>query len=383
MKLLPFPRLVCAALCALAFFHTRAEAAGSELLVYFGPYTDAKTKGIYVSRFDTATGKLTEPELAAESKSPSFLAVHPTNRFLYSVNEAGDGKEKGVSAFAIDAQSGKLTALGQRPSGGGGPCHLALDPSGKCVVVANYNGGSVEALPIGDDGKLGEPTAFIQHTGSSVDPARQKGPHAHCAAVDAAGKFAFVCDLGLDKVLIYKLDAAKATLTPNDPPSASVAPGSGPRHLAFHPNGKFAYVINEMGGTMTAFSYDAGHGALKELQTISTMPEGYSGEKWCAEVAVHPSGKFLYGSNRGNSTLVVFGIDQSTGKLSVVEHVPTQGKAPRHFGIDPTGAYLFAANQDSSNIVGFRIDPATGRLTPTGQTLELGKPVCIVFVPAK
>ena len=383
MKLLPLVVPACAALCALAFSHTRAEAAGSGFFVYFGTYTGEKSKGIYVSRFDTATGRLTVPELAAESNSPSFLAVHPTGRFLYAVNEAGDGKERGVSAFAVDAQSGRLAALGERPSGGSGPCHLAVDRAGKCVIVANYGGGSVESLPIGEDGKLGEPVSFIQHKGSGVDPERQKGPHAHCAAIDAGNRFAFVCDLGLDRVLIYKLAATTGSLVPNEPPAGLVKPGSGPRHIAFHPNGKFAYVINEMGGSVTVFAFDAARGALEEVETLSTLPPDFSGRKSCAEIAVHPSGKFVYASNRGHDSIAVFAADERTGRLTPVMHAPTGGKEPRNFAIDPTGAFLFTANQNSDSIVIFRIDAKTGRLEPTGQSIGVGKPVCVVFVPMK
>ena len=373
--------LVPAALAA------ESSRASKEFLVYFGTYTGTKSKGIYVSRLDTDTGKLTAPELAAESASPSFLAIHPNHKFLYAANEVdtfGGKKSGAVSAFSLDAATGKLTSLNQQASGGDGPCHLMVDHSGKVVLVANYGGGSVETLPIEKDGRLGAPATFIQHKGTSVDPQRQEGPHGHFITTDFGNRFALACDLGLDKVLVYKFDPATAALTPNDPPSASVAPGSGPRHLAFHPSGRFAYVINEMKCTMTAFTYDPKRGELKELETLSTLPEdeavkpNYS----TAEVVAHPSGKFLYGSNRGHNSIVVFAIDSNTGKLARVENVPTQGKTPRGFGIDPTGAFLLAANQDSDNVVVFRIDQKTGRLTATGQSVEVGAPVSVEFVPA-
>ena len=240
-------------------------------------------------------------------------------------------------------------------------------------------------LPIGMDGKLGEATAFIQHTGSSADPQRQKEPHAHSINLDAANRFAFAADLGLDKVLVYKFDANKGTLVPNDPPFATVNPGAGPRHFAIHPSQRFAYVINEMQCTVTAFNCDARRGELKELQTISTLPDGVSvrPEFSTAEVQVHPSGKFLYGSNRGHDSIAVFAIDEKNGKLTLIEHQPTQGKIPRNFGIDPTGAFLLTANQDSDNVVVFRIDSRTGRLTPTGQSVEVGTPVCVKFLTVK
>ena len=362
-------------------------AAGADrFLVYFGTYTGEKSKGIYVSRLDLAGGKLSSPELAAETSSPSFLAIHPNRRFLYSVNEVSDfaGKKSGaVSAFVINTQTGKLTPLNQQSSVGDGPCHLVVDPTGKTVLVANYGSGSTCALPIQSDGRLGAPTAFIQHQGSSVNPQRQQGPHAHCVTLDPANRFAFVADLGLDKILIFKFDAAKGTLVANDPPSVSVKPGAGPRHFAFDPKGRYGYVINEIDCTLTGFSYDPARGALKELHTISTLPaqETFKPDYSTAEVEVHPSGKFVYGSNRGHHSLIACAIDQMSGKLTPIENESTLGKTPRSFGIDPTGAYLLAANQDSDSVAVFRIDPKTGQLSPTGQILEgVGKPVCVKFV---
>jgi 6-phosphogluconolactonase len=363
----------------------RSAPAGGKSWVYIGTYTGPKSKGIYVARLDRATGKLTEPELAGETVSPSFLAIHSNHRFLYAANETeslAGKKGGGVAAFAIDAETGKLTLLNQQSSGGQGPCHLAVDKTGKFVLVANYGSGSIEALPIQPDGRLGEPTAFIQHQGTSANPQRQDGPHAHFITTDAANRFALTCDLGLDKVLVYRFDATKGSLIANDPPSGSVKPGSGPRHLAFHPQGKFAYVINEMACTLTAFAYDGGKGELKELQTVSTLPPpqsvrpGYS----TAEIEVHPTGKFVYGSNRGHDSIVVFAIDQKTGRLTYVQHQSTAGKTPRNFGIDPSGSFLLAANQGSDNVVVFRIDPKTGQLSPTGNVVAAPTPVCIAFV---
>jgi 6-phosphogluconolactonase len=258
---------------------------------------------------------------------------------------------------------------------------LLIRPA-KNLLVANYDGGSVAVLPIQTDGKLSPLSSFIQHHGTSVDKSRQEGPHAHSINLDAANHFAAVADLGLDKVLIYRFDAEDGKLAPNSPPSVSVKPGSGPRHFAFHPTGRYAYVINEMKSTVTAFSYDAKSGTLKELQTISTIPEQFKDETSTAEVQVHPSGKFLYGSNRGHDSIAVFKIDESTGMLTAVDRTPTQGKTPRNFGIDPSGNFLLAANQDSDTVVVFRIDTQTGKLTPTGQKLEAPRPVCVKFVPA-
>ena len=358
-----------------------------DMLVYFGTYTGAKSKsqGIYVSRLDLASGALTAPELAAETTSPSFLALHPARDFLYSVNEVGtfEGKPGGsVSAFAIARGTGTLSLLNQQSSAGAGPAHLVVDKSGKNVLVANYGGGSVAVLPIQPDGTLKPASAFIQHTGSSVNLQRQKQPHAHSINVDPPNRLAYVADLGLDKVLIYRFNAEKGSLVANDPPFASVEGGAGPRHFAFHPKGRFAYVINEMHCTVTAFAVDPRRGALKELQTISTLPAGQSVASGysTAEVQVHPSGRFLYGSNRGHDSIAVFAIDQTSGRLTHLQNEPTQGSTPRGFGIDPTGTYLLAGNQRSDSVIVFRIDRETGRLTPAGHKIEIGSPVCVKFL---
>jgi 6-phosphogluconolactonase len=361
----------------------QAAPGGKQAWVFFGTYTGEKSKGIYRARLDLASGKLSEAELAGEVENPSFLALHPDGKFLYSAGEVSnfEGKPGGaVSAFSLDRATGKLTLLNQQSSGGAGPCHLVVDRGGKNVLVANYGGGSVAALPIEKDGKLRLASAFVQHKGSSVNPRRQEGPHAHSINLDPAGKFAFVADLGLDKVLIYKFDAEKGTLTPNDPAFAAVLPGAGPRHFAFHPSGRFAYVINEMHSTVTAFGYDAARGALQDIHVASTLAEPKQGNS-TAEVQVHPSGKFLYGSNRGHDSLAIFSIDQESGELTVVGHQSTGGKTPRNFGIDPTGAFVLAANQSSDSVVVFRVDQQTGRLTPTGQSIEVPRPVCVKFLP--
>jgi 6-phosphogluconolactonase len=363
-------------------------ASAREFLVYFGTYTGAKSKGIYVSRLDVETGEVTPPQLAAETVSPSFLAIHPSANYLYAANEVSqfNGKPGGsISAFAIDKATGKLTLVNQESSVGAGPCHLVVDATGKDVLVANYGSGVIATLPVGQDGKLAPASSSIRHSGSSVDPQRQKEPHAHSINLSPDNHFAFAADLGLDKIMIYQFEAERGKLRPNDPAFAAVAPGSGPRHFAFHPSGKFAYVINEMTCTITGFQYDSKTGALKELQTISTLPsaEPMQPAYSTAEIQVHPSGRFLYGSNRGHDAIAVFAIDPQTGKLTAIEHVSTQGKTPRNFGIDPTGRFLLAANQNSNSVVVFRIDPQTGRLTATGRTLEVGAPVCVKFVASK
>jgi 6-phosphogluconolactonase len=362
--------------------------ATNDVLVYFGTYTGAKSKGIYVSRLDVSSGALSAPELAAETANPSYLAVHPARDFLYAVNEVGDygGKPTGsVTAFAIDRSTGKLRPLNQQSSAGAGPAHLVVDKGGQNVLLANYGGGSVTVLPIGQDGGLKPASASIQHTGSSVNPERQKEPHAHSVNLDPDNRLAYVADLGIDKILIYRFNAGDGSLVTNDPPFVSVQAGAGPRHFAIHPQGRFAYVINELQCTVTAFSRDPMKGGLTPLQTISTLPTGQtmlpadSG----ADVQVHPSGRFLYGSTRGHDSIVVFAIDQTSGMLTLVQNEPTGGQTPRGFGIDPSGAYLLAANQRSDSVVVFRIDPHTGRLTTTGKRIDLGAPVCVKFVRSR
>ena len=355
-----------------------------KMIVYIGTYTQGASKGIYIYDMDANTGMLTPAGNSPLVSNPSFLTIAPDHKHLYACNEVDDfdaAHDGAVSAFAIDAKTGGLSLLNQQPSAGSGPCFVSMDAKGKNVLVANYGSGSVGVLPVGADGKLMPPSAKIQHEGKGPDPARQEGPHAHSINLDPASHFAFAADLGLDKVFVYRFDASKGTLTPNTPPFASVAPGSGPRHFAFHPNGHYAYVINEMASTVTAFHYDAAKGELTQLQTISTLPEGYTGATTCAEIRVHPSGKFLYGSNRGHDSIAIFAIDPATGKLTAKGHQSTQGKTPRNFNLDPSGHFLIAANQDTDNVVVFRIDAQTGQLTPTGQTLDVPRPVCIKFLP--
>lgn len=360
------------------------RATGGLLWAYIGTYTGKGSKGIYRLDFDPATGQLSSRALVAELSNPTFLATDPSHRFLYAVNEIsnlGGKKTGGVTGFAIDAKTGVLTPLNQQPSGGAGPCHLVVDRLGKHVLVANYVGGSVAVLPIEADGRLGNATAFIQHKGSGPNRQRQEGPHAHCVTLDAVNRFAFVCDLGLDKVLIYRYNTAAGTLTPNDPPALDLAPGAGPRHLAFHPNGRYAYVINEINSTVTACSYDANRGALKTLQTLSTLPKGFTGNNTTAEMQVHPSGKFLYGSNRGHDSIAVFAIDARTGELTPLGEQHQHIKEPRNFIIDPSGAFLIVGNQNADNLAVFQIDPQSGALKPHGTPVEVPVPVCVQLLP--
>lgn len=373
---MPITRRSFVALGSVAPSLLQAAPPAGNYLVYFGTYTRKESKGIYVARLDVATGKVTEPQLAAETVDPSFVAIHPNRRYLYSVSESGGS----ASAFSIDPASGKLTFFNKVSSKGGMPCHLNVDKTGRALVVANYGTGSTSCMPVGADGKLGEVVGFIQHSGSSVDKRRQMGPHAHSANLSQDNRFLVVADLGLDRVIVYKFDPAKAMITPNDPPFATVKPGSGPRHFTFHPKGKFAYVINEMASTVTAFKWDAKRGAFSEIETVSTLPAGTTTNNSTAEVVAHPNGKFLYGSNRGHNTLAVFQIDTAKGTLKLVENAPTQGEIPRNFSIAPGGKWLLAANQNTDNVSVHAIDQSSGKLTPTGQMLKVGAPVCIRYV---
>ena len=380
--------IVVPSLFLSAIASSQKRTPNKPYLVYVGTYTNkSASKGIYVYNFDPGTGKLTSLGVAAESEDPSFLALHPSGKYLYAVNEIdhfGAQKSGAASAFSIDQKTGKLTLLNQAATRGAGPCHISLDKSGKFALVANYDGGSLTSFPVHEDGTLGEAADFVQHHGSSVNKERQEGPHAHWIGTSPDNHFALAADLGLDEVLIYHFNSAKGTLTPNNPPYAKVNPGAGPRHVAFHPNGKFAYVLAELEDSVTAFAYKASNGSLSPLQTVSalsTLRKDYKGPKEAAEIAVHPNGKFLYASNRGGmDTISVFSINPAKGTLNLKNEYPTMGKTPRNFAIDPTGKFLLAANQESSNIVVFRIDSTTGALAPTGEIVEAPAPVCITFL---
>jgi 6-phosphogluconolactonase len=367
--------LLMTVFAVLVPFSTPGAAQG-DWIAYVGTYTRGPSKGIYAYRFQSSSGKLMPIGLAGETSNPSFLAVDPSQRFLYAANENNSGD---VSAFAIDSATGQLKFLNQVSSKGSGPCHVAVDQTGKWLFVANYNSGSAAAYPIKADGSLGEASAVDQHAGKSVNP-RQAGPHAHVAAISPDNRFVWVADLGLDEVLSYRIDPAKGGMTANDPPFVKLTAGSGPRHVVFRPDAKFAYVISELAATVTVFSYDAAKGTMQEVQTISTLPEGYTGAKSGAEIALDPSAKFLYASNRGHDSIAIFKVDAAKGTLTAAGNVSAGGKTPRNFVIDPTGNYLLAANQDSNNVVEFKIDRQTGGLTPTGVTLDVGAPVCVIFV---
>ena len=359
--------------------------------VFVGTYTEpilfgtgqilqGKGKGIHVYRFDTLSGALEPCGLAEGVRNPSYLAFHPSQRYLYAVNEYKqfEGRASGaISAFALDPDNGQLTFINQKATGGTDPCHLTVTSSGDCVLAANFASGSFCVLPLLPDGSLGDDGDFVQHHGSSIDPKRQAGPHAHGVTLDLQERFAFVPDLGLDRVMIYALDAARARVKPNRDPWCAVRPGAGPRQLVMHPQGQFAYLINELNSTMTAYRYDAEQGALAEMQTLSTLPEGFQGSSTCAEVQITPTGDLLYGSNRGHNSLVIYAVDPTQGTLRLLGHASTRGSIPRNFTVDPTGSWVLVANQDSDNLAVFRIDHSTGGLIPTGDPVAAPTPVCV------
>jgi 6-phosphogluconolactonase len=365
-------------------------AKNAEYILYIGTNTRTKSKGIYAYRFQPSTGNVSFIGLAAETPYPSWIAVHPSLKYLYAANEselkAAPGQPSTISSFAIDRRTGALTFLNKASAGGQGPCHVSVDKTGKVLFAGNYRTGNVEAISILADGRLGQSTAHMQHTAPpepAGTPPRKVTPRAHCVMTSPNNRFLLAADLGVDQVFVYRLDAAKGTLSPNDPPSAKVTPGAGPRHFTFHPNGRFVYVINEFASTVITFAFQASKGVLTEIQTVSALPQGFTGKSTGAEVEVDRSGKFLYGSNRGHDSIALFAIDSKKGTLTFVETVPSQGRTPRHFSLDPTGGYLFVANQDGQNVVLFRVDAKTGRLTPTGQVLmDSPEPTCVLFVPA-
>lgn len=383
-------RLASGGILALALLGTlnslgeSAEKSRDILRLYIGTYTQpGKSQGIYVLDLDTRRGQLSAPRLAAAAVNPSFLAIHPNGRFLYAVSEVDTfrGEPTGaVLAFAL-REDGTLQPLNEQPSQGTSPCHLIVDRTGRYVLAVNYGSGTAVVLPLDKDGSLGQRTGYVRHQGHSVNKERQEGPHCHSINLDHANRFALIADLGLDQILIYRFDADKGALLPHMPPGVRVAAGAGPRHFAFHPSGKFGYVINELNCTITVFAYDGEHGTLTEIQTLSTLPGPQQKGDTTAEVQVHPSGKFLYGSNRGHNSIAVFALDPDSGKLTRLENVPTGGRTPRNFGLTPDGRWLIVANQDSDNLVVFRIHPQTGRLEATGQTVAVPRPVCVRFVP--
>ncbi|HEX3560653.1 MAG TPA: lactonase family protein [Pyrinomonadaceae bacterium] len=355
-----------------------------ELLVYVGTYTNGKSEGIYLYRLQLSSGELRRVGVTGPVVNPSYLALAHGGRYLYAVNEVTEfkGQKSGaVSAFAVDRRAGALRFLNQQPSHGGAPCYVTLAGTGRFVLVANYVGGNVAVLPVRDDGSLGEAVDVRQDQGASgVNPQRQEAPHAHCVVLDRADRHAYACDLGADKIMIYRFDARSGKLTPAPTPWAQVKPGAGPRHLVFHPRAGYAYVMNELAATVTVFAHDSAGGALREVQSVPTLPTDFQGANTSADIHVAPGGRFLYCSNRGHDHIAAFKVDARSGKLSLSAHEPTRGKTPRNFAIDPTGTFLLVANQDSDTITTFRLDPRTGKLSFTGHSADVPSPVCLKLV---
>lgn len=356
------------------------QGATTHFLAFVGTYTNKTvSKGIYAFEFDADSGTLTAKGVAAETPDPSWVVVHPNGKFAYAANEAG--KQSTITAFTMDAKSAKLSQLNQVSALGRDPCHMSFDKTGKYLCVANYSSGNVVVFPVLPDGKLGEPTANVKDAGTvGPNKERQEGPHAHWVSVSPDNHFVLVSDLGLDSMLIYRFDAAKGTLTPNDPAAAKLAPGAGPRHAAFSPDGKLLYVVSELNSTVTAFTYDAAKGALHEVQVVPTLPKDFQGRNDTAEIAVHPGGKWLFASNRGHDTIAVFFVDPGSGKLTRAGDFSTGGKEPRHFAIDPTGRFLLAESQNSNTIVVFRIDASNGALVRAAEVADIPSPVCLAFL---
>jgi 6-phosphogluconolactonase len=377
-RILSITILLTAPLTLFAVRSGAKPALHTKFIAYVGNYTNkTDSKGIYEFRFDAATGKMSGLELAGPTKDPSWVVVHPSGKYLYAANEMGKGST--VSAFAIDQASGKLTFLNELPALGEDPCHLSFDRTGKFLLSANYSSGNVVVYPILADGKLGEHTALQEDKGKTgPDAKRQDRSHAHWIATAENNQFVYVADLGLDQVLIYKFDDAKGTLAAAA--AADFKPGTGPRHVAFSRDRKYMYVLGELTSTVTVFASD-GPEKFRSVQNVLMLPAGFSGRNDAAEIEIHPSGKFLYASNRGRDSVVEYAIDANSGKLTQVQDVPTGGKEPRHFAIDPTGRFLLAENQNTNTIVEFRIDPATGNLAATGETLTVPSPICISFLP--
>lgn len=368
-SLLALPAL-CASLAAAA------PASPMTHHLFIGPYTRDGSKGIYALSLDGETGRLSAPVLAAETKGPSYLTLSPDGRRLYAVSES----HAMAVGFTVSADRTGLTPLSTDQSAGGkAPCHLMVDRTNRALLVANYHSGIVASLPVNPDGTLRPPATVIQHEGHSVNPTRQSSPHVHSVTVTPDNRFVLVCDLGLDRIYIYRLDPAAATLSPATPASVTTEPGAGPRHLAFTPDGRHVFCITELGGTIIAYAYDGTTGSLRVLDRQSTLPAGFTGENTSAAVRVHPNGRFVYGSNRGPDSIVVFGWDAGSGRLTPLETVPSGGKGPRDFALSPDGRWLVAAHQYSNSLTVFRVDSATGRLSPTPHTATLSTPVCVLF----
>ncbi|MEZ5413393.1 MAG: lactonase family protein [Opitutaceae bacterium] len=350
-------------------------ASASEHLVFLGTYTRTTSKGIYTVRLDRETGAFSAPELVATTANPTWIALSPDKQHLYAVSE----RDTLAVPFSVDLKTGKLIPDRVQDSGGKAPCHITTDATGRCLVVSHYHTAIVATLPIHADGSLGEPVSIIPHTGKGVHPTRQEAAHVHSANLAPDNRHVIVCDLGLDRVYTYVLDAANATLTPAATPYVQTAPGAGPRHSAFSPDGRHVFVINELNSTLTCYAYDSATGVLTPRDTQPTLPDDFTGDNTTAEVRVHPNGKFVYGSNRGHDSIAIFGFDAASGKLTALGHTPTGGKSPRNFSLSPDGRWLLAANQNSDTLRSFRVDAATGLLTATTHEASVPQAVCVLF----
>jgi len=375
--MIPFVR---SSLLLLAAALVPPAASAADMFVYFGSHRAGPNLGFSLAHFDTDTGVLTTPVFLTEARAPAFFAIHPDRRHLYTCNSGSPG---GVSAYAIEPHTGALTLLNRELAGGGDTSYLSLDRTGRFALAANYDGGNLAVFALKPDGSLGDWTAFDQHTGKSVNPQRQTHAYAHSIVTDPTNRFVLVADLGVDKLYVYRFDEKTGALKPNDPAFVAVAPGSGPRHVKFHPNGRWVYLINEIASTVIGYDWDSAHGTLTEFQTVSTLPADFKGTSACAELEVHPNGKFLYGSNRGHDSLAVFAIDEANGRLTPVQHVSSGGKTPRNFAFDPTAQWIICTNHGSDNAVVFRVDDTTGRLTQTGEPVPVPGPFCERFLPVR
>lgn len=362
----------------IALLIPSGAARGVDLFVYFGTHSAGPQIGLSLSHFDSETGGLTPPKLLVEAKEPAFFVIHPEGRYLYTCNSGVPG---GLSAYKIEPKTGELTLINRVLAGGGDTSFVSLDQTARYALVANYLGGNIAVFALRPDGGVGDWTGFAQQTGSSVDPERQTHAYAHAIITDPTNRFALVPDLGVDKLFVYHFDEKSGAIKPNKPPFAQVAAGLGPRHVRFHPNGRWVYLINEMGSRIIGFNWDSTTGALSDFQTISTLPPDFKGANACAELEVHPNGKFLYASNRGHDSLAVFAIDPSTGRLSLVEHTSSRGKTPRNFAFDPSARWILCTNHGSDNAVVFRVDPESGHLTPVGEPVRVPAPFCERFLP--
>jgi 6-phosphogluconolactonase len=356
-----------------------APAMAENMFVYFGSHGKGPHIGFSLARFDTDTGKLTEPVFLEEAEAPAYFIIRPDGRRLYTCNSFPGSS---VSAYAIDPTTAKLTLINQQPSGGGDPSYVSLDPSGHYLLVANFLGGSAAVFALRPDGSIGRRTAFIQHIGASPDPHDPRHAHAHSIRFDPSHRFVLLADLGLDKIFVYRLNPKTGALTPSDPPFASVAPGSGPRHTAFDPRGRYVYAINQTANSIVRFGWNSDRGVLTQFESVSTLPEGFKGKNMGSEILMHPSGNFLYATNRGDNSVAMFSVQTDTGRLTLIQHISTQGKTPRNAEFDPTGKWLLVSNQDSNNAVVFRIDQSTGELIQNGDPVSVPAPFCERFLSA-